>query len=73
MHLVGMGILSILLSLRPGYHNPLGPGYHMYGVRLHAYYNTLSHVFSFEKITLALLHTPSTTCFSPLSISIQPQ
>jgi hypothetical protein len=28
MQLVGMSILLILLSLRPGYHHPLGLGYH---------------------------------------------
>jgi hypothetical protein len=28
MHLVGMSLLLILLSLGPGYHQPPGPGYH---------------------------------------------
>jgi hypothetical protein len=30
MHLVSMSILLILLSLGPGYHHPLGAGYHTY-------------------------------------------
>jgi hypothetical protein len=28
-NLVGMSTLLFLLSLRPGYHHPLGPGYHI--------------------------------------------
>jgi hypothetical protein len=28
MHVVGTSTLLILLSFRPGYHHPLGPGYH---------------------------------------------
>jgi hypothetical protein len=33
MHLVGMSTLLILLSLELGYHHPLGPGYHNFGIR----------------------------------------
>jgi hypothetical protein len=29
IHLIGMSILSILLSLGPGYHNPVMLGYHI--------------------------------------------
>jgi hypothetical protein len=28
MNLVGMSTILILLSLKPGYHHPLGPGYY---------------------------------------------
>jgi hypothetical protein len=30
MHIVGMSTLLILLSIRAGYHHPLGPGYHIF-------------------------------------------